>query len=294
MRAIDVHVHPMTQDYVTALGDFIAAQERLFRVKLAPKSAAEMAEDFRREEILGMVIAWDAQSTFGGGVITNDSVAKLTADFPDVFLPGWAMVDPWKGELALKELKRAIVELGLIGAKWHPPAQAFHIDDRRFYPFWELCDSLGAPILVHTGMTGVGQGMPGGGGIKNKYGKPFPHLDDVAADFPNLTIIAGHSGWPWHDELIAIALHKPNVFIEVSGYRPKYLPAALKHEMSRRLQDKVMFGSDYPALSPPQCLDELEMEGLRPEIIEKLFYRNAIRALKLEEKIVRAQRAGSV
>lgn len=290
LRAIDVHVHPMTQNYIVALGDFIAAQERLFRVKLQPKTNEEMAEDFRREDIRAIVIAWDAQSTMGGGVIPNDTVAQLTREFPDVFLPGWAMVDPWKGELALKELERAITSLGMLGAKWHPPIQAFHVNDHRFYPFWDLCQALDAPVLIHTGMTGVGQGMPGGGGVKNKYGRPFPHLDDLAADFPRLTIIAAHSGWPWSEELIAVALHKPNVFIEVSGYRPRYLPAALKHEISRRLQDKVMFGSDYPALSPVQCLDELEMEGFKTEIIEKLFRSNAIHALKLDKRCPKAIR----
>jgi hypothetical protein len=219
-------------------------------------------------------------------------VAGLSRDYPDVFLPGWAMVDPWKGKPALAELERAIDVLGLIGPKWHPPLQAFEVNDRRFYPFWELCQARGAPTLIHTGMTGVGQGMPGGGGVKNKYGRPYPYLDDLAADFPGLTIIAGHSGFPWHDELISIALHKPNVFIEVSGYRPRYLPAALRYEMSRRLQDKVMFGSDYPALSPAQCLDELEMEGFTPAVVEKLFRSNAIRALKLEPAIARAARGG--
>ena len=285
LRAIDVHVHPMTREYLLALSAFIGAQERLFHVKLEAKPIAKMAEDFRREEVRAMVIAWDAQTTVGGGTISNDWVAKLSVDHPDVFLPGWAMVDPWKGDLALTELQRAISKLGLLGAKWHPPIQAFELNDRRFYPFWDLCQSLGAPILVHTGMTGVGQGMPGGGGIKNRYGRPYPYLDDVAADFPNLTIVAAHSGFPWAEELISIALHKPNVFIEVSGYRPRYLPAPLKHEIGRRLQDKVMFGSDYPALSPWQCLDELEMEGFRPEIIEKLFWRNAARALKLDDKL---------
>ena len=121
MRAIDVHVHPMTQEYLSALSQFIGAQEKLFHVKLEATPVGKMAEDFRREDIRAMVIAWDAQTTVGGGTISNDWVAKLSVDFPDVFLPGWAMVDPWKGELALAELERAITKLGLLGAKWHPP-----------------------------------------------------------------------------------------------------------------------------------------------------------------------------
>ena len=291
MRAIDVHVHPLTSNYLEALAGFIEAQEKLFKVKIQAKTREEMAADFRDEDILAMVIGWDAQTVAGGGTIDNDYVADLSRDFPDVFLPGWAMVDPWKGRPALEELERAIVERGLIGPKWHPPVQQFDLNDRRFYPFWDLCQSLGAPMLVHTGMTGVGQGMPGGGGVKNRFGRPYPALDDVAADFPRLTIVAAHPGYPWTDELITIAIHKPNVFVEVSGYRPRYLPESMKYEISRRLQDKVMFGSDYPALSPTQCLDELEMEKFKPGVIDKLFRDTAIRVLALQAKIDRAERA---
>lgn len=291
MRAIDVHVHPLTSNYLEALSGFIDAQQKLFKVQFQAKSREEMAEDFRNDDILGMVIGWDAQTVAGGGTIDNDYVADLSRDFPDVFLPGWAMVDPWKGRPALEELERAIVERGLIGPKWHPPVQQFELNDRRFYPFWDLCQSIGAPMLVHTGMTGVGQGMPGGGGVKNRYGRPYPALDDVAADFPSLTIVAAHPGYPWTDELITIAIHKPNVFVEVSGYRPRYLPQAFKYEISHRLQDKVMFGSDYPALSPTQCLDELEMEKFKPGVIDKLFRDTATRVLNLREKVDRAAQA---
>ena len=288
MRAIDIHAHPMTKEYFDAFGRFIASNERMFQRTYVAKSEEEMANDFRRDDVLAMMIAWDAQSATGEGVITNDFIAGLTKKFPDVFLPGWAVVDPWKGELSLREIERAITELGLIGVKWQPPVQAFFPDDRKFYPFWDLLQSLGAPTLVHMGMTAIGQGDAGGGGIKNKYGRPIPGIDDVAADFPNLTIVAAHPAWPWADELVSVALHKGNVYVYISGWRPRYIPDVLKHDMNRRLQDKIFYGSDYPGWNPGQCCDELEMEGFKPEVIDKMFTKNIMRVLKLEDKVATA------
>jgi predicted TIM-barrel fold metal-dependent hydrolase len=143
-------------------------------------------------------------------------------------------------------------------------------------------------VLIHQGTTAMGSGMPGGRGVSLKYGKPIPGIDDVAADFPHLTIIAAHPGWPWHEELIAVLVHKPNVFFEVSGWRPKFIPESIKKQIHNRLQDKVMFGSDYPGWGVDQCLVELEMEGFKPNVLEKMFVKNATRVLKLEESIARA------
>ena len=288
MRAIDIHCHPSTKERFASNDIFIPALEAMFGQKFQAKTEQEMADDFRRDDVLAMMIGMDAQSSTGRGVITNDYVAGLTEKFPDVFLPGWAVVDPWKGALALQELERAIRTLKMIGAKWHPIVQAFYPNDRRFYPFWDLCQALGAPVLIHVGTTALGQGMDGGAGLKLDYGRPLPYIDEIAADFPRLTIVMAHPSWPWTEEAIAVLLHKKNVFLDVSGWKPKYIPQSLKHEMSRRLQDKVIFGSDYPGWSPGQCLDELEMEGLKPNVAEKIFYKNALRVLRLEESVERA------
>jgi len=269
----------------------MGALEAMLGRPMRAKTDEEMADDFRRDDVLAMMIAMDAQSATGQGVTTNDYVASLHQRFPDVFLPGWAVVDPWKGKLALQELERALTTLKLAGAKWMPILQAFYPNDRRFYPFWDLCQSLGAPVLIHTGTTAIGQGMEGGGGLKLEYARPIPGVDAVAADFPRLTIVMAHPAWPWTEEAIAVLVHKPNVFMDVSGWRPKYIPAQLKAEMSRRLQDKILFGSDYPGWSPAQCLDELMMEGLKENVAEKIFYRNAVRVLKLESGIARARQA---
>ena len=294
MRAIDVHCHPSTKEHHATSGIYMAELERMLGRKLEPKTEDEMADDFRRDDVLAMIIASDSQTNTGQPIITNDWVAGLTKKYPDVFLPGWAVVDPWKGKMALNELERAFTTLGLTGAKWMPIIQAFYPNDRRFYPIWDLCASLGAPVLIHCGTTALGSGMEGGAGLKLDYARPMPAIDHVAADFPKLTIVMAHPAWPWTEEAIAILLHKPNVFMDISGWRPRYIPEVLKYEMARRLQDKIIYGSDYPGWSPGQCLDELEIEmkGFKPGIVEKIFVKNALRVLKLEDKVKRAQEAG--
>jgi predicted TIM-barrel fold metal-dependent hydrolase len=291
MRAIDVHVHPMDEAYVEASGPFIPAANRMFNGKFSARPDSQIAEEFRRDDALAIPIAWDAENGAAGGVYSNEKLAALTRDYPDVFLPGWAMVDPWRGRKGLEEIEHAIKDLGLLGVKYQPPVQGFAPNDRQFYPIWELLQSLGAPVLIHCGTTAIGAGEPGGLGFKLGYAKPIPNIDDVAADFPNLTIVAAHPGWPWTEELIAVAIHKKNVSIDISGWGPKYVPAPLKYDMQRRLQDKVLFGSDYPGWSPGQCCDEWEMENFRPGVIDKLFHQNAIRILKLQDAVAAATKA---
>ena len=291
MRAIDVHTHPSTKEHQVSTGVYMAALEAMLGRKLEPKTEQQMADDFRRDDVLAMMIAMDAQSETGQGVITNDFVAGLSERHPDVFLPGWAVVDPWKGKIALAELERSVTKLGLIGTKWMPIMQGFYPHDRRFYPFWDLSQSLGAPVLIHCGTTAIGSGMEGGAGLKLDYARPLPAIDNIAADFPKLTIVIAHPSWPWTDEAIAVMLHKKNVVMDISGWRPRYIPDQLKREMTRRLQDKILFGSDYPGWSPGQCLDELAMDGIKDRVAEKIFHGNAIRVLKLANKIARAEKA---
>ena len=178
---------------------------------------------------------------------------------------GFASVDPWMGKAACYELERSIKELGLKGLKLHPIHQAFFPNDTRFYPLYEVADGLGIPVLFHSGFAGAGSGTPGGSGLKLKYSKPVPCFDDVAADFPNMTIIMAHPAWPWIDEQIAVALHKSNVFLDLSGWMPRFIPEGLIRETNTRLQDKVMFGSDYPFIQPDNWLADFpEPADARP------------------------------
>ncbi len=280
----------MNQAYVDAGSPFMPAAAKFFGNKFDARPDSQIAEEFRRDDCLAIPIAWDAEHGAAGGVYANEALAALTRDYPDVFLPGWAMVDPWRGRKGLEEIEHAIKDLGLMGVKYQPPVQGFAPSDQQFYPIWDLLQSLGAPVLIHCGTTAIGSGEPGGLGFKLSHGRPM-HIDSIAADFPHLTIIAAHPGWPWTEELMAVALHKGNVAIDISGWGPKYVPAALKHDMQRRLQDKVLFGSDYPGWSPGQCCDEWEMEGFRAGTIEKLFCANATRILKLETAVAATRKS---
>jgi predicted TIM-barrel fold metal-dependent hydrolase len=291
VRAIDIHVHPMNEAYARASALFMPAAQRMFAGRFSARPDEQIAADYRRDDVLAMPIAWDSRHGTGDPVFSNEDLAALIKRFPDVFLPGWAMVDPWRGRAGLQAIEHAIRDLGLKGVKYQPPVQAFAPSDRQFYPIWDLLQSLGAPVLIHCGTTAIGANEPGGLGFKLEYARPIPHIDNIAADFPRLNIVAAHPGWPWTEELIAVALHKGNVSIDVSGWGPKYIPAPLKHDMTRRLQDKVMFGSDYPGWSPGQTCDEWEMEGFKPAVIEKLFTKNILRILGIEEAVKAAQAA---
>ena len=178
-----------------------------------------------------------------------------------------------------------MTELELRGLKLHPTLQAFFPNDRRFYPLYEKCAELEVPVLFHSGFGAAGAGMPGGGGLKLKYSAPVPGIDDVAADFPGLSIIMAHAGWPWTEEQIAVALHKPNVFLDLSGWAPKYIPEPLIREAGSRLRDKVMFGSDYPYLRPDRWLEEFEDLPIREEVRPKILLENAARLLGVSEGV---------
>jgi predicted TIM-barrel fold metal-dependent hydrolase len=183
--------------------------------------------------------------------------------------------------MALQELERSVRELGLRGLKLHPTTQAFFPNDPRFYPLWGKCVELGIPVLFHSGQTGVGAGMPGGSGFKLKYAQPIPAIDDVAADFPDLTIIMAHPAVPWQEEQLAVALHKGNVYIDLSGWSPKYFRPVLLQYATTLLQDKVLFGSDYPALQPDRWLRDFEALEMKAEVRPKILLDNARKVLKL-------------
>lgn len=278
-RAIDVHVHPSTGEYLDdAMGEFGPACEAYFRTTLPRHSVAEMAEVFRAADVLGVLFAWDAQTHTGLPPVTNDFVAACVRDHPDTFL-GFASVDPHKAD-AVVELERAIRTLGLRGLKLHPSAQGFRPDDRMLDPIWDAAQSLGIPVTVHTGTTGLGAGMPGGGGIALELSRPI-HLDGVAARFSRLQIVMAHPAWPWQDEQLAVALHKPNTWIDLSGWSPRHFAPELVRDIKGRLQDRVLFGTDYPFITHDKWLSAFGELGCSDEITEKVLSGNARRLLAL-------------
>lgn len=279
-KAIDMHVHPGTREYVVdAGGAFHRHAFEYLRSEVQPVSADEMAAYYRGLDVTAVVFAWDAETATGRPGVSNDYVAGLVRSHPDVFM-GFASVDPWKGRMAISELERAVRDLGLRGVKFQPIAQRFYANDPRFYPLWEKCVQLGIPAVFHVGTTALGAGVRGGDGFHLKYGQPL-HLDDLAADFPGFTIIAAHPAWPWQEEMLAIALHKTNVYFDLSGWSPRHFPASLVRFANSALQDRALFGSDYPFFTPERRLRDFETVDFKPEVRQKVPLTNAQRLLGL-------------
>ena len=282
-KAIDMPVHLPTASFLDgAIKPFREPAEAFFRSRVPVREMDEVARVYQELDIIGVLLAWDAETATGLPPLTNDEVAAVVAKYPGQFV-GFASVDPWKGKRAVDEMQRAINELGLIGAKFHPGIQAFYPNDKQFYPLYERISELGVPALFHTGTNGLGAGTPGGMGVKLDFSRPI-YLDHVAADFPGLTIIGAHPAWPWHEEMLAIIGHKSNVFMDLSGWSPKYIPKAIMDEARGRLQDRILFGSDYPFITPSRWLSDFEtLGGFTAEVTRKILHDNAARLLELAD-----------
>jgi len=279
MRAIDFHVHLPTPDWLdVSMRGYIEAAESYFRSKVSRRTIDELAADFEAMDLMAVLLAWDAETATGRPRVPNETVARAVSAHPKTFV-GFGSTDPLKGDLAVGELDH-IAQLGLKGVKLHPSLQAFKPDDERFWPLYERCEELGLVVLFHTGTSGIGAGQPGGQGIGLDYARPI-RLDAVAAAFPNLNIIAAHFGYPWHLELLAMALHKTNIYIDISGWAPKYIPSDVMRELKGRLQNQFLFGSDYPFIQPQRCLEELEQMDIPPAALQKVLTENGKKLLGL-------------
>jgi len=280
MRIIDLHCYTGTDPWLESQRPFAEALSQYWGHAWTPKTEQEVADDFRTAGVEAVLVAFDIETAAGTPPCSNEYVAAMRDAHPDTMIQAWAAVDPHKGDEAIRQADTAIRELGMLGFHFHPIMGHFSVDDRALYPLWEAIDALGVPIMVDVGTTGMGAGMPGGSGTRIRYAHPAA-IDALAADFPQLTIVMAHPGWPWVEETIAVALHKGNVFWELSGWAPKYFPESVKRDVRGRLRDKVMFGSDYPSLPYERVLREWGELGYSDEVLEQVFHGNAERILGL-------------
>lgn len=280
MRVIDLHCYPNTAPWIAAQGPYVEALGKYWGRAWVPKREEEVIAEFRAAGVEAVLVAFDIESVTGTPPCTNEYVARLRDDHPGVVAQAWAAVDPFKGDTAIQQAKVAIRDLKMLGFHFHPIMGHYSVDDRRLYPLFETINELRVPIMVDVGTTGMGAGLPGGLGAKIRHAHPSA-VDTLAADFPDLTIIAAHPGWPWVDEMIAVALHKGNVFWEMSGWAPRYLPDSLKRDIRGRLQDKIMFGSDYPSIPYERLFREWSELGYSESVMAKVFHENAQRVLGL-------------
>jgi predicted TIM-barrel fold metal-dependent hydrolase len=239
-----------------------------------------MAAYYRERRMAAVVFTVDAEHATGHPRIANEEVAESCAEHADALIP-FASVDPWKGRAGVREARRLVEEYGVRGFKFHPALQDFSPNDPMAYPLYEVIEELGAIALFHTGQTGIGAGVPGGGGIRLKHADPML-VDDVAVDFPELRIILAHPSFPWQDEALAVATHKPYVYIDLSGWSPKYFPPQLVRYANTLLKEKVLFGSDYPVITPDRWLADFDKLEIKPEVRPMILKDNAAHLLGLK------------
>jgi uncharacterized protein len=274
--AIDVHVHVDSHADGHEVNE--AARRYFGATGAAPPSGRELAEYYRSRKIGCVVFSVDERLT-GRKQVPNDEVAAFAAENSDIMI-AFASVDPTRGPEAVREARRLIASGGIRGFKLHPPVQEFHPNDRMAYPFYEVVAEARLPVVFHTGHTGIGAGMRGGGRVRLKYGNPMD-IDDVAVDFPDMPIIMAHPSFPWQDEALSVCLHKPQVYIDLSGWSPKYFPPTLIQYANTLLKHKMLFGSDFPLLTPDRWLSDFAKIEIRDEVRPLILRENAIRLLGL-------------
>jgi len=281
IRAIDVHVHPNHDEAIASGGEYLEWAKKQFGASADEAIPIEAtAEMYRRHRMMAVLLGKDARTNTRLPAIPNESIAGAVREHPDVFM-GFGSVDPHQDiGWCVEEVHRCRA-LGLIGLKFQQAVQGFAPDEERYYPIYQAASELRMVCLFHMGTTGIGAGAPGGMGLRLEYCRPIL-VDRVAADFPQLTIIGAHPGWPWTDELLAMAVHKGNLYIDLSGWAPKYFPPMLVQYARTLLKDKVLFGTDWPLLTIERWESEFAELNFPAEVVDRIMLRNAVRVLGLE------------
>jgi predicted TIM-barrel fold metal-dependent hydrolase len=282
IRAIDVHVHAEVSCHDPedpVMGQFFDAASAYFK---APRERPKMPETiqlYRDMNIALVLFTVDAETGMGAKRVSNYEVAEIANKNDDICIP-FASIDPHKGKYGAREARDLVENHGVKGFKFHGIAQNAHPADRMAYPIYEVINAYKLPAIFHTGHSGMGTGMRGGGGMRLKYGEPML-IDDVAVDFPDMKIILAHPSWPWVDQSLSMALHKDNVFIDLSGWSPKYFPKQVIQYANTQLKHKMMFGSDFPLIHPDKWIAAAQDVGFREEVMPGIMKDNAARVLGL-------------
>jgi len=291
VTAIDMHVHVEREDDAHGHAHF-SLDEELMDASAAyfrssdnrTPTVADLATRYRAAGMAAVVFTVDAGTATGHPPLSSEHIAEECAQYADVLIP-FGSVDPHRGADAVAQARRLVTEHGVCGFKFHPSLQAFSPDDPSYQPLWAAIEELGVPALFHTGQNGIGAGLPGGRGIKLRYSNPLL-LDDIAADHPGLTVILAHPSVPWQAEAISMAVHKSNVFIDLSGWSPRYFPPELVKAAGGMLREKVLFGSDYPLIAPERWIEDFTGLGLNTSVLPGVLKENAARVLGLPRREV--------
>lgn len=290
--AIDVHVHIEVDGHGhPSLPDVLTEAVSAYFKTDGPRPELEAIADFYRERrTAAVVFTVDARNRLGHPPVSSIEIAEGAARHADVLIP-FGSVDPTTGADAVALARELVTGHGVRGFKFHPTVQGFDPSDEAWFPLWEAIEQLGVPALFHTGQTGIGAGLPGGFGLELGVSNPML-LDRVAARFPHLQLIFAHPSVPWVDEQLAVATHKSNVWIDLSGWRPKYFPPQLVRQANSILQDKVLFGTDFPLILPERWMADFDALDLKDDVRRKILRDNAIRLLGLAQPAAATGRDG--
>lgn len=281
--AIDVHTHAERScwqphdDFRPELDEAFA---KYFKSTERP-TIQQTADYYRKKNMAFVMFTIDAEYELGRKRIPNEEVAEGAMANSDVMI-AFASIDPHKGKMGTREARNLIEKYDVKGFKFHPTVQGFYPNDRMAYPLYEVIAEYKLPMLFHSGHSGFGSGVRGGGGLRLEYSNPI-HLDDVAIDFPDAPIIIAHPSWPWQDEALSVAMHKPNIYIDLSGWSPKYFPKQLVQYANTLLKKRMLFGTDFPLITPDRWMKDFEDAGFREEVKPLILKENAIRMLGLKE-----------
>jgi predicted TIM-barrel fold metal-dependent hydrolase len=278
--AIDVHAHVHSSVHDRPGEHPTDALFEYFGSEIVHPTVPDLATYYRERHMACVAFMVDAGAATGmPPPVTNEEIAELAAEHADVVIP-FASIDPHSGAAGVRRVRDLVEHHGIRGFKFHPNEQAFFPNDPEHYPLYRAIAETGVPVVFHSGHTGVGAGRPGGGGVRLKYSNPM-FVDDVAVDFPEMPIVLAHPSFPWQDEAISVALHKPSVYIDLSGWSPKYFPANLIQYSNTLLKERVLFGSDYPVITPDRWLADFERIDIKPEVRPLILKENAIGLLGL-------------
>ena len=282
VRAIDMHVHAEVSCHDPedpVMGRFFDAASVYFKAPRARPKIPEIIDLYRAQQIAFCLFTVDCESAIGAKRVSNYEIAEYAAKHSDIVIP-FASIDPRKGRMGVREARDLIENYGVRGFKFHGIMQDIHPADRVAYPLYEVIAEHRLPAIFHTGHSGMGTGMRGGGGVRLKWGQPML-IDDVAVDFPDIKIILAHASWPWVDESLSMALHKDNVYIDLSGWSPKYLQPQVIQYANGPLKHKMLFGSDFPLIQPDKWLETAKHVGFKDEALAGIVKDNAARLLGL-------------
>lgn len=278
---IDIHSHWGTEAFYPLRGAAAQARQvQIWKTECNFVSKDEMAAYLRSSGVQTMLdIGFTRELPLEQVRTMHDEMIAFQKTHADVVMGNWIQLSPHTGQAGIEELDRCRqAGAGVVGLAVSAIGNRLSIIDDAYSPFYRHCAAHGIPVMFFVGYTGIGAGTPGGLGIELDLGHPR-YIDAIAARYPKLQIVAGRNPWPWTAEMIAVLLHKANVWIEFHGMSPRRLPAELKEEIGSRLRKRVMFGCDYPLLRYEKIVGDWRSEGYDEAVLTDVFHNNAQRLL---------------